>query len=175
MRSPGWWEFERSDRRHGGREAAPRAAAAVAPGLTAAREGSVTPTHEVDGTLTPPLTVLSQPQGTRTTGPFRSPFHRGWRFIRCMRRTNLRSVGTRSRTRPPSQTRVRHRDPRSTSRTNGFRQPAHADSRNSEIKRAVSTGRSTIGKCPAFSITANRAPGIDCEARSADCHGNWRS
>src|SRR2546428_586728 len=48
-------------------------------------------------------------------------------------------------------------------------------SRNSEASCAVSRGFSTIGKCPASSMAANRDPRIRREASSADCHENWTS
>ena len=43
------------------------------------------------------------------------------------------------------------------------------------MSSAVSRGFSTIGKCPASSIAANRDPGIRRDASSAERQGNWTS
>src|SRR5881628_3512645 len=80
----------------------------------------------------------------------------------------LRSVSARHRRIPPVIYKLR--------RSPGLdRSHYPVESRNPEMSCAVSRGFSTIGKCPASSMAANRAPRIRCEASSADCQENWTS
>src|SRR2546426_1114480 len=80
----------------------------------------------------------------------------------------LRSVSARHRRIPPVIYKLR--------RSPGLdRSHYPVESRNPEMSCAVSRGFSTIGKCPASSMAANRAPRIRREASSADCQENWTS